>query len=81
MGISGKATDSPSSIPIKTSNRHQKTAMAYKLPPLPYAYDALEPFLDEQTMHIHHQNHHATYISKLNNAIKGTEFENIDIPR
>ena len=54
--------------------------MAYKLPPLPYAYDALEPFLDEQTMHIHHQNHHATYISKLNNAIKGTEFENIDIP-
>ena len=54
--------------------------MAYKLPPLPYAYDALEPFLDKQTMHIHHQNHHATYISKLNNAIKGTEFENIDIP-
>jgi Fe-Mn family superoxide dismutase len=41
----------------------------FKLPPLPYAYDALEPFIDTQTMTIHHQKHHATYVQKLNEAI------------
>ena len=44
--------------------------MAFELPPLPYAYDALEPHIDEKTMHFHHDNHHATYITNLNNALK-----------
>lgn len=40
--------------------------MPYSLPPLPYAYNALEPFIDEQTMMLHHDKHHQTYIDKLN---------------
>jgi Fe-Mn family superoxide dismutase len=42
--------------------------MAHELPPLPYSYDALEPFIDEQTMRLHHDIHHAGYVSGLNNA-------------
>lgn len=44
--------------------------MPYKLEPLPYSYDALEPFIDEQTMHIHHDKHHQTYVDKLNAAME-----------
>ena len=44
--------------------------MAFELPPLPYAYDALEPTIDEQTMHLHHDKHHQTYITNLNAAIE-----------
>ncbi|MEO5952956.1 MAG: superoxide dismutase [Chloroflexia bacterium] len=43
--------------------------MAHELPPLPYSYDALEPYIDEQTMHLHHDKHHQTYITNLNNAL------------
>ncbi|MDQ3541762.1 MAG: superoxide dismutase, partial [Chloroflexota bacterium] len=49
--------------------------MAYDLPALPYAFNALEPHIDAQTMEIHHDKHHATYVQKLNDAVKGTEFE------
>ena len=49
--------------------------MAFNLPDLPYAYDALEPYIDEQTMHLHHDKHHAGYTNKLNGAIEGTEWE------
>ena len=45
--------------------------MAYELPPLPYDYDALEPHIDEQTMRIHHDKHHATYVTKLNGVLEG----------
>ena len=45
--------------------------MAFTLPDLPYAYDALEPYIDEQTMHIHHTKHHQTYVDKLNAALQG----------
>lgn len=45
--------------------------MSYTLPDLPYAYDALEPFFDAQTMEIHHTKHHQTYVDKLNAAISG----------
>ena len=49
--------------------------MAYELPALPYAYDALEPHIDARTMEIHHGKHHAGYTNNLNNAIAGTEME------
>lgn len=44
--------------------------MTYTLPNLPYSYDALEPFIDAQTMEIHHSRHHATYVSKLNAGLE-----------
>ena len=44
--------------------------MAYELPQLPYAYDALEPSIDEQTMHLHHEKHHNTYVTNLNSALE-----------
>ena len=53
--------------------------MAFKLPELPYAYDALEPYIDVQTMEIHHGKHHAGYTNNLNNAIAGTDLENKSI--
>jgi Fe-Mn family superoxide dismutase len=43
--------------------------MAFEVAPLPYAYNALEPHIDEATMQFHHDNHHATYVSKLNDAL------------
>lgn len=41
----------------------------FKLPPLPYAYDALEPYIDTETMHLHHDKHHAAYVANLNKAV------------
>ena len=49
--------------------------MAFQLPDLPYAYDALEPNVDARTMEIHHGKHHNGYTTKLNNAIEGTDLE------
>ena len=51
--------------------------MAHTLPPLPYANDALEPYIDAQTMEIHHDKHHNTYVTNLNNAVKDTEFADV----
>ena len=48
--------------------------MAFELPELGFAYDALEPHFDAQTMEIHHTKHHAGYVAKLNAAVEGTEF-------
>src|ERR1039458_1915541 len=45
--------------------------MAYELPPLPYPKDALEPYIDAQTMEIHHDKHHAAYVANVNKAISG----------
>lgn len=51
----------------------------FKLPDLQYSFDALEPYMDAKTMEIHHNKHHQTYVDKLNEAVKGTKFENIEI--
>lgn len=47
----------------------QATTPIYEVPPLPYAYDALEPYIDAQTMHFHHDRHHAAYVNNLNKAL------------
>jgi Fe-Mn family superoxide dismutase len=49
--------------------------MAYELPPLPYAYDALEPHISKDTLEFHHDKHHAAYVNKYNDAIKGTDMD------
>jgi len=46
--------------------------MAYTVPPLPYAYDALEPHIDKTTMEVHHDKHHQAYVDKVNAALEGT---------
>jgi len=53
--------------------------MAFELPQLPYAYDALEPHIDARTMEIHHSKHHAAYTNNLNAAIEGTDLEGLTI--
>jgi Fe-Mn family superoxide dismutase len=54
--------------------------MAYELPPLPYAYDALEPTIDAQTMQIHHDKHHQAYVNNLNTALQGVSgVENMSV--
>ena len=53
--------------------------MSFELPNLPYSYDALEPHIDARTMEIHHGKHHAAYTTNLNNAIAGTDLENLSI--
>lgn len=53
--------------------------MAYEVPPLPYAYDALEPTIDDATMHLHHDKHHQAYVDKVNAALEGTEWADTPI--
>jgi superoxide dismutase, Fe-Mn family len=53
--------------------------MAFELPALPYDKAALEPHIDAMTMEIHHGKHHQAYVTNLNNAVKGTEMENLSI--
>lgn len=56
-------------------NRSETTMAKFELPALPYAYNALEPYIDEMTMNIHHTKHHNAYVTNLNKAIEGTEME------
>ena len=53
--------------------------MAFELPPLPYAYDALEPFMSSQTLHLHHDKHHQTYVTNLNNLTKDSPLANASL--
>jgi Fe-Mn family superoxide dismutase len=63
MAMPGVAASAPSAdTPASGPQR-------FELPPLPYAYDALEPWLDAETMRIHHDKHHAAYVAKLNDAV------------
>jgi Fe-Mn family superoxide dismutase len=53
--------------------------MPYTVPPLPYAFDALQPHIDARTMEIHHDKHHAAYVNNLNKALEGTDLGNQSI--
>jgi Fe-Mn family superoxide dismutase len=54
--------------------------MTHNLPPLPYPFDALEPYIDAKTMEIHHDKHHAAYVNNLNKALEGhTEFQKLPV--
>ena len=53
--------------------------MAFELPPLPYAYDALEPYMSAETLHYHHDKHHQAYVDMLNKLLPGTEFEGMGL--
>lgn len=55
--------------------------MAYTLPDLPYAYDALEPYIDEATMRLHHDKHHAGYLAKFCAAVEGTEYDGVAVEK
>src|SRR2546421_9914175 len=53
--------------------------MAFELPPLPYDYSALEPYIDTQTSHLHHDKHHAAYVTNLNNAVHTTAVASMSV--
>jgi superoxide dismutase, Fe-Mn family len=53
--------------------------MAFSVPDLPYAYDALEPHIDEATMRVHHDKHHQAYVDKANDALAGTDWADRDV--
>jgi Fe-Mn family superoxide dismutase len=57
---------------IKYIREKKENKMSHSLPKLPYSYDALEPFIDQKTMEIHHQKHHNAYVTKLNGALEGS---------
>jgi Fe-Mn family superoxide dismutase len=57
----------------------QEFAMAHTLPDLPYAMDALAPHISKETLEFHYGKHHQTYVDKLNDAVKGGEFENASL--
>ena len=60
--------------------KEDSDTMAYELPPLPYDYTALEPHIDEQTMHLHHDKHHQAYVNNVNTALQGqSQFENMSV--
>jgi Fe-Mn family superoxide dismutase len=61
--------------PTQTKGR----TMEHTLPPLPYAIDALAPSISQETLEYHYGKHHQTYVTNLNNLIKGTEFENLSL--
>src|SRR5262249_60240427 len=58
----------------ETGSEERSRQMAYTVPDLPYAFDALEAAIDAQTMEIHHDKHHAAYVANLNAALEGTEW-------
>jgi superoxide dismutase, Fe-Mn family len=65
VGLSGLNLDAS----VAEAPRSGGSAASYSLPDLPYAYDALEPYIDAQTMHLHHDKHHAAYVKNLNAAL------------
>ncbi len=56
-----------------------KPTMAFELPDLPYSYDALEPYMSSKTLHLHHDKHHQTYVTNLNNLIEDTDLKDASL--
>jgi Fe-Mn family superoxide dismutase len=73
VSVLGKVENHLSNINnhIRSTNKMAK----FELPALPYAYDALEPYIDKMTMEIHHTKHHNAYVTNLNKAVEGTELD------
>jgi len=72
-GIVTKAVSEEKLNAIEKMSGENLSAATFILPPLPYAYDALEPFIDKQTMELHHSKHHKAYVDKLNDALLTTK--------
>src|SRR5688572_23007495 len=70
LGLAGLATNLVSEEKLNAIENFTGDGGKYSLPKLPYAYNALEPFIDEQTMQIHHTKHHQAYVDKLNKALE-----------
>ncbi|MCY4017822.1 MAG: superoxide dismutase [Chloroflexi bacterium] len=73
VGLAGVAAAGGQLFPLSASLAQGEAPQRFELPPLPYAEDALEPYIDARTMGIHHGKHHAGYTNKLNAAIEGTD--------
>jgi Fe-Mn family superoxide dismutase len=69
LGLSTRLAGAASSL--QAAAAPASPAGPFTLPPLPYAYDALEPYFDAETMHLHHDKHHQSYVDKLNAAVAG----------
>jgi Fe-Mn family superoxide dismutase len=67
MGVDQAQADAPAHVPMLDG--YDEAAGKYTLPPLPYAYDALEPAIDKETMGLHHDKHHLAYVNGLNSAL------------
>jgi Fe-Mn family superoxide dismutase len=87
MSINTKGVTERSAQPASQSQRAQpefqgspgRGKLEHKLPPLPYPLDALEPHMSGETLEYHHGKHHKTYVTKLNELIKGTQYEGMDL--
>jgi Fe-Mn family superoxide dismutase len=82
LGLSCAILAQSQNILKNQTNKNQKimeTTTKFQFQPLPYAYDALEPFIDKLTVEIHYSKHHRAYYDNFINAIKGTEMESMDI--
>lgn len=66
-------------VSVTKPNLKKELTMAYSLPELPYEYDALEPHFDARTMEIHHTKHHQGYTNKVNAALEGHDFADLEI--
>jgi len=69
LGASLLAVDGPANFNAKITPEDK--SMAFTVPPLPYSFDALEPYIDAKTMEIHHDKHHGAYVTNLNKALDG----------
>jgi superoxide dismutase, Fe-Mn family len=66
-------------VAVSATNKQGESRMEHKLPPLPFAMDALQPHISKETLEFHYGKHHQAYVTNLNSLIKSTEFENASI--
>src|ERR1700675_1151542 len=79
LGLLHAETKPESEFHLNSYLNSEDKPMAFTVPPLPYPFDALEPTIDAKTMEIHHDKHHAAYVTNLNKAIEGTELGKMSI--